>query len=77
MSRGRTGREKIFFSDLSKESVIKIYLVSRELLRTIQHKDDADGGKAEWEISAVNSGVYLYVITSAEGTKKGKVSVIK
>jgi hypothetical protein len=75
--KGKSGGNKIIFANLPGESVIRVYTVSGELVQTIEHKGTAKGGQEEWDISNISSGVYLYMITSSEGTKKGKVSVIK
>ncbi len=75
--KGKGVGDKISFANLPKEATINIYTAAGELLKTIEHKDSVDGGKEEWDVSDTSSGIYLYVVTSAEGTKKGKVSIIK
>ncbi|MFH1259483.1 MAG: T9SS type A sorting domain-containing protein [Elusimicrobiota bacterium] len=72
--KGKTSSEKIIFRNLAKESAIKIYTAGGNLAEELIA--DADG-KAEWNVRAVRSGVYLYVVKSAEGVRKGKVSVLK
>ncbi len=68
---------KIYFTNLPKEVTINIYTISGELIKAIEHRDSVDGGKEEWDVSDVSSGVYLYVVTSLAGVKKGKVGIIK
>ena len=75
--KGKSLIEKISFGNLPKETTIRIYTVSGDLVKTIKHKDTADGGSKEWDISGIASGVYMYCIESSEGMKKGKVSIIK
>ena len=72
-----SSEEKITFANLHQEATIRIYTVSGELVKIIEHKDTADGGSEEWDVSGISSGIYLYTVISSEGTKKGKVSIIK
>ncbi|MFH1259627.1 MAG: fibronectin type III domain-containing protein [Elusimicrobiota bacterium] len=72
--KGKASNEKIFFLNLEKESTIKIYTAGGELAQELIAGAD---GKAEWDVSNVSSGVYLYVVTSSGVMKKVKVSVIK
>ncbi len=71
--KGKSSSEKITFSNLPQEAKLMIYTMSGELLKELSKIN----GKAEWEISDVSSGVYLYVVSYSGGTKRGKVSVIK
>ena len=75
--KGKSSIERISFANLPKETTIRIYTVSGELVKVIKHKDIADGGSKEWDISGIASGIYMYCIESSEGMKKGKVSIIK
>lgn len=75
--KGKSASEKINFGNLPKESVLRIYTVSGELIQTIRHEQSADGGSEEWNISDISSGIYIYTIISAKGTTKGKLSIIK
>ncbi|MFH1429500.1 MAG: carboxypeptidase regulatory-like domain-containing protein [Candidatus Margulisiibacteriota bacterium] len=72
--KGKSSSEKITFANLPEEATIKIYNSGGELMKELSVGTD---GKAEWDVSGVSGGVYLYVISSAEGAKKGKVSIIK
>ncbi|MCK5533793.1 T9SS type A sorting domain-containing protein [bacterium] len=67
----------IIFANLSEEATIRIYTISGKLIKIIKHKDIADGGSEEWNVSDVASGIYIYCIDGPSGRKKGKVSIIK
>ncbi len=69
----KVGTEKIIFTNLPKDAVIRIYNVSGELINTIK----ADNSTKEWLINNVSSGVYIYYIDSYLYKKKGKISIIK
>ena len=74
------GHTKITFTDLTRSARIRIYTITRELVRTL---DKSDAGDAlEWDVrngrgSAVDSGVYLFLIESTGKPKKGKLMVIR
>lgn len=74
---GQGSGEKIVFSTLPKKVTIRIYTIAGKLVKTISHKDTADGSSAEWDISGIASGIYIYYIESPQGKKKGKVSIVK
>ena len=74
---GKGYPERISFANLPKEATIRIYTISGKLIKRIKHKDAADGGSREWDVSEISSGIYLYTIISPEGKKTGKVSVVK
>ncbi len=75
--KGKSSSEKITFSNLPKEATINIYTVDGELIETIEHRDTTADGKEKWDVSDINSGVYLYVISLPEGVQKGKISLIR
>lgn len=72
--QGKSSGNKIIFANLPTGATMKIYNSSGELVKELSVGADS---KAEWDVSQAKSGIYLYVITSAEGTKKGKLSIIK
>lgn len=74
---GKGYPEKIIFVGLPKDATLRIYTVSAELLKIIDHKDIVNGGLEEWDISEITSGVYIYFMDFPSGEKKGKVSIIK
>ncbi|MDI6751318.1 MAG: hypothetical protein QME07_00435 [bacterium] len=80
---------KITFGDrsdsdkmLPEKGTIKIYNISRELIKTIEF-NISDGGKKEWDVNnnegkPLASGVYIYVITNPAGEKCiGKIGIVK
>jgi hypothetical protein len=69
--------KKITFANLPEEATIRIYTLSGELVKTIKHKDIADGGSEEWDISGISSGVYMYEIISPANKEMGKLSIMK
>ncbi|MFH1259484.1 MAG: Ig-like domain-containing protein [Elusimicrobiota bacterium] len=75
--KGKSGESKIIFANLPAIAEIRIYTVSGKLLWTVEHKDSVAGGLEEWDVSEIDSGIYLYTIISSEGKKKGKVSIVK
>lgn len=74
------GHTKITFTGLTRSARIRIYTISGELVRTL---DKADTGETlVWNArnargTAVDSGVYLYLIESAVQAKKGKLMIIR
>lgn len=75
--KGKSIRERISFGNLPKEARLLIYTLSGKLVKTTEHKDTADGGSKEWDISGIASGMYIYYIRSSRGEKRGKVSIVK
>jgi hypothetical protein len=73
----KINEDKITFANLPPAARIRIYAVSGELVETLEHKDIADGGREEWDVSEIAGGVYVYTIIFPEGKKTGKVSIVK
>ncbi|MCK4252127.1 T9SS type A sorting domain-containing protein [candidate division WOR-3 bacterium] len=69
--------EKITFGNLLAQTTIRIYTLSGDLVKKIEHQAQTDGGIEEWDISNIASGVYIYSVKSQSGKKVGKVSIIK
>ncbi|MCG2725981.1 MAG: T9SS type A sorting domain-containing protein [Elusimicrobia bacterium] len=74
------GHDKITFTNLTRDSEIKIYTISGELIKTLNKSDANDS--IEWNAKTGNgenlaSGVYIYMIKSASQAKKGKLMIIK
>ena len=74
------GHTKITFTNLTRFARIRIYTISGELVRMLDKFDAGD--TLEWNVrnsrgSAVDSGVYLYLIKSGNQTKKGKLMIIR
>ncbi len=70
---GKSKTNIISFSGLDNDAVLGIYEISGALVENIVTKN----GKAEWEVSNISGGIYLYVLTSPGGVKKGKISLVK
>ena len=74
------GHTKITFTNLTRFARIRIYTISGELVRTLDKFDAGDS--VDWNVrnsrgSAVDSGVYLYLIKNGGQTKKGKLMIIR
>ena len=74
------GHTKITFTALTGSARIRIYTISGELVRTLSKADANDS--IEWDVrntrgSAVDSGVYLYLIEGAGKPKTGKLMIIR
>lgn len=74
------GHTKITFTELTRSARVRIYTLSGELVRRLD-KDDS-GKTLEWDArnergSAVDSGVYLWLIENAVQKKKGKLMIIR
>jgi hypothetical protein len=82
---GQTGTDSggITFSNLPSECVIKIYTISGELVRQIQHSDlTGPIGQQAWDGttsggSHAASGVYLWRVDSGSDGKNGKLMIIR
>ena len=74
------GHTKITFTALTGAARIRIYTISGELVRTLSKADTSDS--LDWDVrntggSAVDSGVYLYLIEGTGKSKTGKLMVIR
>ncbi|MCB4790540.1 MAG: Ig-like domain-containing protein [Elusimicrobia bacterium] len=70
----------ITFTNLSSNAVIKIYTVTGELVKTINHT--SGDAQDTWDVKneqgeAVASGTYLYLIKNEQEMKKGKLVIIR
>jgi hypothetical protein len=75
--KGKSSGEKIYFSNLPKESTLRIFTLSADPVAALRHDQSVDGGVEIWDISCVPGGVYVYSIVSSKGTVRGKISIIK
>ena len=79
---GRGPRE-IQFRYLPNECIIRIYTISGELVRTINHSSTIESGTGRWDLLtkdnlAASYGVYVYHIEAKNiGEKIGKVAIVK
>jgi hypothetical protein len=76
-------RHEIHFTRLPLSCTIKIFTLTGELVRTLQHQSDVAGASNEkWDLktefgSEVAYGVYLYHIDSPAGKKMGKIAIMR
>jgi len=76
------GERKIEFQNVPSDAVIKIYNIRGQHITTLNHDGDIFDGSVEWNLRTKENmdiayGVYLYVVESSMGVKKGKVAIIK
>ncbi|CAN5799119.1 hypothetical protein BH20GEM1_BH20GEM1_08130 [soil metagenome] len=77
--RGR-GRQRILFTNLPPQATIRIYTISGNLVRILEHGDGS--GTTEWDVRTrfdllVASGNYYYHVTTPDGrTHLGRFAVI-
>jgi hypothetical protein len=71
--------DKVYFKEITQDSVIKIFTLAGELVKEIRVSKTPE----EWDVknqagSPVASGVYIYLITDTVGNKAmGKIGVIR
>ncbi len=81
-SSGR-GPRSIHFNHLPSKCTIRIFTVSGELVKEIQHENNLDDGTAEWDLLTKDNlsasyGIYIYHVDAPGiGTKAGKFAIIK
>jgi hypothetical protein len=77
------GPRSIHFTHLPNQCTIRIFTVSGELVREIQHESNITDGSAEWDLLtkdrlSASYGVYIYHVDAPGiGTKVGKFAIIK
>lgn len=75
------GAERILFTNLPPRATIRIYTISGNLIRTLDHVGDGDGSE-EWNLRTrygllVASGNYYFHVTTPDGrTHLGRFAVI-
>lgn len=75
--KSKSTGEKIIFGNLPQTANIKIYSLSGDLIKSINHKSETDTGFVEWNVSKIASGIYLYSIFTSQKKARGKLSIIK
>jgi hypothetical protein len=81
-SSGR-GPRSIHFTHLPSKCTIRIFTVSGELVKEIEHESNIYDGSAEWDLLTKDNlsasyGVYIYHVDAPGiGTKAGKFAIIK
>jgi hypothetical protein len=79
ITRGR-GRQRVLFTNLPPQATIRIYTISGNLVRILEHGDGS--GTTEWDVRTrfdllVASGNYYYHVTTPDGrTHLGRFAVI-
>ena len=79
ITRG-VGRQRILFTNLPPQATIRIYTISGNLVRILEHTDQS--GTEEWDVRTrfdllVASGNYYYHVTTPDGrTHLGRFAVI-
>lgn len=81
----RTGRgeRRIYFMNLPAECTIRIYTITGQLVKTIEHNSSLDDGQEPWDMVTKDGmnlafGVYLFHVEAPGiGKKVGKFAVIK
>jgi hypothetical protein len=77
------GPRSLHFTHLPQKCTIRIFTVSGELVKTIEHDSNALDGTAEWDLLTrdnltVSYGIYIYHVDAGElGEIVGKFAVIK
>ena len=74
------GESVISFKKIPGQCTIRIYTISGDLVRTIEHESGT--GEAEWNLLSssglqVASGIYLYHVESTYGDHIGRFAIIK
>ena len=75
------GHTKIFFTNLTTRTKIKIFNLAGELI--YEDEKDTPAGELSWDVKnnkgkPIASGVYIYMITNDnDQTKKGKLAIIR
>ena len=81
VSSGR-GERKVEFQNVPNGSTIKIFNIRGQHIQTLYHDDNIFDGSVSWNLRTKENidiayGVYLYVVESDYGVKKGKIAIIK
>jgi len=74
------GHTQIAFTDLPAVCTIEIYTLSGDLVKSISETDG--DGLTSWDLTnnageAIDSGIYNYVVKSADSNQQGKLVVTK
>lgn len=73
---------RIAFTHLPDKCTIRIYTLSGDLLRTLEHESAEFDGNENWDLLTKNnqkiaSGIYIYHVDSDYGEKIGKFAVVR
>jgi hypothetical protein len=80
MVETQPGQAVLEFQHVPNRCTIRIYTLSGDLVRTLEHDDNS--GTARWDLLSSNnqqvaSGIYLYHVESPFGEHLGRFSVLK
>jgi hypothetical protein len=73
---------RIAFTHLPDKCTIRIYTISGDLIRTLEHESATFDGNENWDLLTKNNqkiaaGIYIYHIESDYGEKIGKFAVVR
>jgi hypothetical protein len=76
------GERKIFFINLPTQCTIRIYTISGELVKKLEHDEPVFNGAESWDLLNLDNlevafGVYIYHIETDNAETVGKFAVIK
>jgi len=77
------GPRRMYFNHLPMECTIRVYTITGELVKKLEHNSSMDDGKKYWDLTTDDNfpiafGVYVYHVDAGEiGEKIGRFSVIK
>ena len=76
------GERKIDFIHLPAGAEVHIFTSRGEHVKTLKHDNDIHDGTVSWNLKSkdnldIAAGIYFYVVDAPEGTKRGKIAVIK
>jgi len=75
--KGKSSGNRMTFGNMPKTATLRVYTLSGAKIRTMEYASQSDGGKAEWDISGMAAGIYLYLVDYPGGTQKGKFCIVK
>jgi hypothetical protein len=75
------GERVIQFQNLPDQCTVRIYTLTGDLVRTLEH-DGSDGGTEPWNLLSegqrlVASGIYIYHVESAYGNRLGRFAILE
>jgi len=77
------GPRKVYFNHLPKDCTIRVYTITGELVKTLEHHSDIDDGKEFWNLTTEDNfpiafGIYVFHVDAGDlGEKIGRMAVIK
>lgn len=76
------GERRVYFIHLPAKCTIRIYTISGNLVKTLEHNSNVDNGQEPWNLVSKDGmdiafGVYVFEVESSIGKKIGKFAIIK